>query len=138
MKSEMPCIRVLDQRSQLFWGTSALWLASSWCNIFRATLFSTFSGTVFDPLNGYLPGVTMTLTNTQSGAKHEIRSDRSGHFEFVGLPPGSYSLQAVLPGFSLLTGTLDLTGGGQITDQEGVLSGQDSRIMGNVNIGIAF
>jgi TonB family protein len=72
--------------------------------------FSTFSGTVFDPMNGYLPGVTMTLTNTQSGAKHEIRSDRTGHFEFVGLPPGSYSLQAILPGFSLLTGTLDLTG----------------------------
>ena len=72
--------------------------------------FSTFSGTVFDPMNGYLPGVTMTLTNTQSGAKHEIRSDRTGHFEFVGLPPGSYSLQAILPGFSVLTGTLDLTG----------------------------
>jgi TonB family protein len=72
--------------------------------------FSTFSGTVFDPLNGFLPGVTMTLTNTQSGAKHEIRSDRTGHFEFVGLPPGSYSLQAILPGFSVLTGTLDLTG----------------------------
>jgi len=72
--------------------------------------FSSFSGTVFDPLNGYLPGVTMTLTNTQSGAKHEIRSDRTGHFEFVGLPPGAYSLEAILPGFSVLRGTLDLTG----------------------------
>jgi beta-lactamase regulating signal transducer with metallopeptidase domain len=72
--------------------------------------FSTFSGTVFDPMNGYLPGVTMTLTNTQSGAKHEIHSDRTGHFEFVGLPPGSYTLQAILPGFSVLSGTLDLTG----------------------------
>jgi TonB family protein len=72
--------------------------------------FSTFSGTVFDPLNGYLPGVTMTLTNMQSGAKHEIRSDRTGHFEFVGLPPGAYSLEALLPGFSVLRGTLDLTG----------------------------
>jgi TonB family protein len=72
--------------------------------------FSTFSGTVFDPTNGYLPGVTMTLTDTRSGAKHEIKSDRTGHFEFVGLPPGSYALQAILPGFSVLTGTLDLTG----------------------------
>lgn len=72
--------------------------------------FSTFSGTVFDPLNGYLPGVTMTLTNTQSSAKYEIRSDRTGHFEFVGLPPGAYTLQAILPGFSVLSGTLDLTG----------------------------
>jgi beta-lactamase regulating signal transducer with metallopeptidase domain len=72
--------------------------------------FSTFSGTVFDPLNGYLPNVTMTLTNTQSGAKHEIHSDRTGHFEFVGLPPGAYSLEAILPGFSVLRGSLDLTG----------------------------
>ena len=44
--------------------------------------FSTFSGTVFDPTNAFLPGVTMTLTSAQSGAKHEIRSDRTGHFEF--------------------------------------------------------
>jgi beta-lactamase regulating signal transducer with metallopeptidase domain len=72
--------------------------------------FSIFSGTVFDPLNGYLPNVTMTLTNTQSGAKHEIHSDRTGHFEFVGLPPGAYSLEAFLPGFSVLRGSLDLTG----------------------------
>ena len=72
--------------------------------------FSTFSGTVFDPLNGYLPNVTMTLTNSQSGAKHEIHSDRTGHFEFVGLPPGAYSLEAILPGFSVLRGSLDLTG----------------------------
>jgi hypothetical protein len=56
--------------------------------------FSTFSGTVFDPMNGYLPGVTMTLTNTESGAKHEIRSDRTG--TLVWSPPGSYSLQAIL------------------------------------------
>jgi TonB family protein len=72
--------------------------------------FSTFSGRVFDSLNGFLPGVTMTLTNTQSGAKYEIKSDPTGHFEFVGLPPGSYSLAAILPGFSVLRGTLDLTG----------------------------
>ena len=59
----------------------------------------------------YLPGVTMTVTNAQSGAKHEIRSDRTGHFEFVAVRrPGRYSLQAILPGFSVLTGTLDLTG----------------------------
>lgn len=73
--------------------------------------FSTFSGTVLDPLNGYLPGVTMTLTNTQSGAKYEIRSDRTGHFEFVGLPPGEYALETMLPGFMPLSGTLEVTGG---------------------------
>ena len=34
--------------------------------------------------------------------------------------------------------SLDLSGGGQIADDEGVLGGTDSTIMGNVNLGIAF
>ena len=34
--------------------------------------------------------------------------------------------------------TLDLSGGGQITDDEGVTGGHDSLITGNVNLGIAF
>lgn len=34
--------------------------------------------------------------------------------------------------------SLDLSGGGQITDDEGVLSGTDSLIVGNVNLGISF
>jgi TonB family protein len=72
--------------------------------------FATFSGSVFDPTNAVVPDVTMVLTNAQSHAKHEIRSDRNGHFEFVGLPPGEYSLEATLPGFAMLRGTLTLTG----------------------------
>ena len=34
--------------------------------------------------------------------------------------------------------SLDLSGGGVITDEEGVLSGKDSLIIGNVNVGISF
>ena len=34
--------------------------------------------------------------------------------------------------------SLELSGGGLITDQEGVTSGQDSSVSGNVNLGIAF
>jgi TonB family protein len=72
--------------------------------------FSTLSGSVVDPQNGVLPDVTMVLTNAQSGAKYEIRTDRNGHFEFVGLPPGRYSMDAALPGFAKLHGTVDLNG----------------------------
>jgi len=75
----------------------------------QATL-STFSGTVFDSLNGFLPGVTMTLTNTQTNAKYQIASDRQGHFEFVGLPAGRYVLDTSLPGFMALHGSLDIAG----------------------------
>lgn len=75
-----------------------------------AQTFSTFSGSVFDQTNAYLPDVTLMLTNAQSGAKHEVKSDHTGHFEFVGLPPGDYSLETRIPGFAALRGTLTLTG----------------------------
>ena len=72
--------------------------------------FSSFAGTVYDPLNGLLPNVKMTLTNEQSGAKYEIRSDATGRFQFVGLPPGRYALVSELMGFKALRGTLDISG----------------------------
>src|SRR5688572_9147361 len=64
-----------------------------------AQAFSTVSGTVVDPQGGLLPGVTMVLTNARSGAKYEIKTSRTGEFEFVGLPAGDYQLDARLPGF---------------------------------------
>ena len=67
-----------------------------------AQTFATLSGSVFDPTNSILPEVTLVLTNVESRAKHEVRSDRTGHFEFVGLPRGEYALEARLPGFAAL------------------------------------
>jgi TonB family protein len=72
--------------------------------------FATFSGTVFDETNGFIPGATLIVTHTQSGAKHEVVTDRTGHFEFVGLPPGDYALETRVPGFANLRGTLTLSG----------------------------
>jgi TonB family protein len=72
--------------------------------------FSTFSGSVFDPMNGLLPRTVLILTNTTTEAKYQVRSDAAGRFEFVGLPPGDYTLEANLPGFSTLRGTVSVTG----------------------------
>ena len=72
--------------------------------------FSTFSGSVLDPMNGLLPKTTLVLTNTRTQAKYEVRSDASGRFEFVGLPPSDYLLQAALPGFATLRGNVTITG----------------------------
>jgi TonB family protein len=65
-----------------------------------AQRFSTFSGTLTDQTNAVLPGVAVTLTNAGNSAKYEVRSDRTGHFEFVGLPDGDYALAAQEPGFA--------------------------------------
>jgi len=41
----------------------------------------------------------MTLTNTQTGASVQGRSDGNGLFAFSGLPAGEYELDVPLPGF---------------------------------------
>jgi TonB family protein len=72
--------------------------------------YSTLSGTVVDQTNGFLPNTTMALTNAASRARYEVRSDATGHFEFVGLPPGEYTLQVTQLGFAGLTEPVAITG----------------------------
>ena len=60
---------------------------------FAQSKFATVSGTVHDQLGGTIPKVTLSLTHTESGAKHEIKSNETGAFEFIGLPAGNYSLE---------------------------------------------
>ena len=72
--------------------------------------FSTFSGSVLDPMNGLLPKTTLVLTNTRTQAKYEVRTDAAGRFEFVGLPPSEYLLEAALPGFATLRGSVTISG----------------------------
>jgi TonB family protein len=76
----------------------------------RQTSFTTLSGSVVDPMNAALPGVTVVLTNASTQARYEVKSDRTGHYEVGGLPPGEYVLEARLPGFATLKQTLTFTG----------------------------
>jgi TonB family protein len=75
-----------------------------------AQQFSSLTGTIVDPTNGLLPGVTLTLTNQETKAKYEIKSDRNGRYEFVGLPPGTYVLESKLPGFAAFRGNVIVSG----------------------------
>ena len=72
--------------------------------------YSTLSGTVIDQTNGFLPNSTLVLTNVTSRARYQVRTDHSGHFEFVGLPPGEYTLEVTQLGFSGLTEPVAITG----------------------------
>ena len=72
--------------------------------------FSTFSGTVVDETNGFLPDTKLVLTNAASQARHEVRSDRTGHFEFVGLPSGNYTVAVTQLGFATLTEPMAIVG----------------------------
>jgi TonB family protein len=64
-----------------------------------AQTFGSVAGSVVDPTNRPISGTTLVLTGAPNQAKQELRSDASGHFEFVGLPAGEYRLEAMSGGF---------------------------------------
>jgi hypothetical protein len=64
---------------------------------------SGISGSVADPSNALVPGVTVVATNLQTGVTQTTISNESGTYNFVALQPGSYKLSASLPGFQTQT-----------------------------------
>ena len=70
--------------------------------------FSTFSGTVVDQTTRGVPDATLVLTNVSTRAKYEVRSDRSGHFQFTGLAAGDYQLEARQAGFATYASSISV------------------------------
>lgn len=71
-------------------------------------------GTIKDDTGGVLPGATVTALNTETGLSRSSVTDASGSYRIPALPPGTYSLSAVLNGFAketrpALTLTIELT-----------------------------
>jgi hypothetical protein len=56
-------------------------------------------GFVQDSTNAYIPGVTVTATNRQTGVVTSVISNESGTYNIPSLLPGTYRLSAELPGF---------------------------------------
>jgi Carboxypeptidase regulatory-like domain len=57
------------------------------------------SGTVRDSSGGVLPGVTVTVTNTQTGIEWTDVTSSTGTYTVTNLPVGSYKVAAQLEGF---------------------------------------
>jgi len=60
---------------------------------------SDMRGTVADTSGGNLPGVTITITNQDSGTFREVTSNADGSWYVPGLTPGTYQVAAELSGF---------------------------------------
>src|SRR6516164_3673204 len=56
-------------------------------------------GFVQDPSQAFIPGVTVTATNTQTGVATTSITNESGTYNIPSLLPGIYKLSAELPGF---------------------------------------
>jgi hypothetical protein len=64
-----------------------------------ASITGTISGIVTDPTGGLVVGATVTATNTQTGVRAVVQTDRSGVYSFPDLAVGTYDLEVEQKGF---------------------------------------
>ena len=58
------------------------------------------AGTIKDAQGGVLPGVSLTVRNSETGVTRTIATEGDGTYRFAGLFPGLYELKAELSGFA--------------------------------------
>jgi Carboxypeptidase regulatory-like domain/TonB dependent receptor len=69
--------------------------------VLAQTVGSQISGTVRDSSGAVLPGVEVSVTNTDTAAARTIVTNETGSYVVPNLPVGPYRLEASLPGFSM-------------------------------------
>jgi len=57
------------------------------------------TGTVTDASGGVVPGVTVTLTSTDTNQTRDTITREDGSYRFALLPPGTYGVRFTIPGF---------------------------------------
>ncbi|HEX3253583.1 MAG TPA: carboxypeptidase-like regulatory domain-containing protein, partial [Pyrinomonadaceae bacterium] len=73
-------------------------------------------GAITDDLGAVIVGANVTLTDA-SGAQKKTTTNGEGVYNFAGLAPGKYTLQAVAPGFAPSESReVDITGARQTLD----------------------
>jgi hypothetical protein len=74
------------------------WTATAWAQAGTAAVV----GTVTDVQGAVLPGATVTLTNTATGATRTTVTNETGAYNLSALPPGVYTAQVEMSGFRLV------------------------------------
>src|SRR5262245_20596142 len=64
---------------------------------------ASISGIVQDQSKALIPGVSVTMTNVDTGVKSNTVTNEAGAYGFPSVTPGKYSLSATLPGFRTTT-----------------------------------
>src|SRR5213593_3688124 len=77
----------------------ALFIAVMVCGNVWAQATAQISGSIQDQSGAVLPGVEVTATQTETGARRSTVTNETGNYVLPNLPLGSYRLEAALPGF---------------------------------------
>jgi hypothetical protein len=87
------------RHSMSAWLRTAVLIALASVAAEAQTTLGTIRGTVYDPQDSIVPGVTVVVTDEATGVAREAQTDLEGAFEIPNLRPGTYTLTAVLSGF---------------------------------------
>ena len=82
--------------------TSLVWLLAA-ATLDAQTFRGGIRGTVTDPTNAALPGVTVTATQVGTGLVRTAVTDAAGTYAFSELPLGDWNVTASLTGFASQT-----------------------------------
>ncbi len=78
------------------------------------TTTGSIAGTVTDATGAVVPNAAVSATNASTGVASRTTADSSGHYAFLSLPSGTYTISATQSGF----GTTNLTGISLRVDQQ--------------------
>jgi hypothetical protein len=67
--------------------------------VFAQSDRGTITGTIADPAGAVIPGATIEVKNTNTGAVYHAASTSTGNYTLAQLPAGPYQLSAAVPGF---------------------------------------
>ncbi|MGE5206314.1 MAG: carboxypeptidase regulatory-like domain-containing protein [Chlamydiota bacterium] len=90
------CGRSLSRRTVLSAIAACFLAATAW----GQQPLGSIRGRVLDPSGAVVPGASVTLTSA-TGTSRTVTSDAQGFYRFRQLAPGSYSVDAQAPGFSV-------------------------------------
>lgn len=73
------------------------------------------AGHVLDPGLTAVATAVVTVTEVDSGSIRQILSNAQGYFHLAALPPGTYRIEAIKPGFRMLSRDVELSPGSLAT-----------------------
>jgi len=69
-------------------------------NVFSQSSTTSLQGTVTDPTGAAVVNATVTLVNAESKSERSTVTGAQGEYRFQALPPGTYTLTVIAPGFA--------------------------------------
>ncbi|MGA7857432.1 MAG: TonB-dependent receptor, partial [Terracidiphilus sp.] len=97
--------REQNRLPQLCWMLLLALLLAMPHGVFGQAYFGTITGVLTDPSGAVIPGAKVTLTDQEKGYTFNATSDGEGRYLYRSIPPGVYSVTAVMPGFEKIVRT---------------------------------